>query len=329
MGNVLFGASVSTSVLSTPHDSGNLEGPVSYADLAQAIRDGDIERIRDAIAHPLADITAHEAEQHSLLHVAIDAGCSEAVQLLLAANNEYGFVNAVSPAGTALMCAARAYDIAMLHALIEAGADVNAVYDGYTALGIAAYLGHGDAVEALAHAGADVNTVHEGIPVLSLAAQAGLESAVAVLLSYGAQVDRASEATGHTALMHAAARGSRGMVQRLLAQGANVDAQNHAGDTALLICAQRRVFPAVSLLLRGGADVNLANSRGKTALMLAAEAGDIYTVKALLAFRANVLAVDHAGRTAMMLSIDKEVTQALTNAAEQATALTSRGCRGL
>jgi ankyrin repeat protein len=224
--------------------------PASYEQFASAIRDGDLAQLRALISHPMADVTVQDAEQVSLLHTAVGANCCEAIRLLLRANSEYAFLNALSPDGTAL----------------------------------------------------------------SIAAQSGLDAVVELLLSLGAQVDIPREADGDTALMGAAARGSRSIVQQLIANGANVNAQNEAGDTALMMAARRQAFPVVSLLLRSGAAVNIANYRGVTPLMAAAAAGDIYTVKALLAFGANVRGADHAGRTAMTVSGHDAVTQVLASA---------------
>jgi len=79
---------------------------------------------------------------------------------------------------------------------------------------------------------------------------------------------------GETALMVAARRGRRAVVERLLAAGAEVDAATDAGNTALMYAAARNQLEIVTLLLDRGAQASHGNQWGLTALDWARWAAD-------------------------------------------------------
>lgn len=89
----------------------------------------------------------------------------------------------------------------------------------------------------------------------------------AVLLRAGADVNvKAENNYGSTALMWAT---NPRLTKLLLAHGAAVDLQDHAGETALMHDAQIGTVGAVQALIAAGADVNARDHRGQTALGLA------------------------------------------------------------
>ena len=94
---------------------------------------------------------------------------------------------------------------------------------------------------------------------------------------------------GRTALMHAAGDlvSPPGSPQ-YVSSGNPAKNYNHDG--------------VVNALLAAGADVNASNEDGRTALMLAAAAGRAAAVKSLLRGGANVSAQDKDGKTALMLA---------------------------
>jgi len=85
------------------------------------------------------------------------------------------------------------------------------------------------------------------------------------------------------ALQDAARDGHSGMVELLLAAGADVNAKSNYGDTALHYAARGGHVDVVELLLEAGADVNAKNKNGRTALFWASFKGHAAVVELMLA----------------------------------------------
>lgn len=99
-------------------------------------------------------------------------------------------VRAAASKGQALMVAGEKGQADLVHALLEAGADVNTKRtDGRTALMLASEEGHDDCVRALLVGGADTNCATEdGWTALTLACNRGHAECVRALLEAGADV---------------------------------------------------------------------------------------------------------------------------------------------
>ncbi|MDB5013345.1 MAG: ankyrin repeat protein [Daejeonella sp.] len=92
------------------------------------------------------------------------------------------------------------------------------------------------------------------------------------LLSHGATTEIRSP-KGRTALMVACAYWcGNDMVELLIKNGADVNAQSQDGSTPLQLAAANEKLDVVLLLLKHGADANKKNMAGKTALDLATAA---------------------------------------------------------
>ncbi len=89
------------------------------------------------------------------------------------------------------------------------------------------------------------------------------------------------------------------VVQALLENGADVNAQGQSGWTALHSASRSNNYDVVQALLDKRADVNAATADGKTPLMVASSGGHIQVVKSLLAHGVNVNARDKNARTAL------------------------------
>jgi len=127
-----------------------------------------------------------------------------------------------------------------------------------------------------------------------------------------------------TDLMRDALRRDLRGVQRELAAGANVNAQDSSGFTTLMCAALRRDPEVIAILLKAGADPNLRTQRGQTALM-AASAGwaalSEETFRVLIAAGANLNTQDSVGQSALMLAArDRDGQSAMMLAAPQADA---------
>ena len=225
-----------------------------------------------------------------------------------------------------LTAAVRAGDVAGVHALVAAGADVNAPQgDGATALHWAAHRSDHETAALLIAAGADVDAANAlGATPLWLAATNGSAPLVARLLEAGADPN-VNLTMGEAPLMAAARGGSRPVVELLLTHGADPNpAERERGQTALMWAAAQRHAGVVRRLAQHGADVH-ARSRvwrqlentagntdtsgnfpmahgGSTALLFVARNGDVETARALLEADADVNDTAAAGTNALVIA---------------------------
>jgi len=106
---------------------------------------------------------------------------------------------------------------------------------------------------------------------------------------------------GTSALHWAVYRDDVGLIDRLLAAGADVNAKNDYGSTPLAEAAVVGNPTVVKKLLKAGADVNSANSDGQTALMIVARTSNVEVAKLLLSRKADINAREKwRGQTALM-----------------------------
>lgn len=125
-------------------------------------------------------------------------------------------------------------------------------------------------------------------------------------------------------LHYAAARGDTDAIERILAEGADVDMRNAAGRTPLAEAAKRGRLAAVRALLRHGAEVDVYDTQsGFTPLHLAAEGNHAAVVRRLLAAGANVDARNQWDQTPLW----QTAWQAWHGNTEVAHILVARGAR--
>jgi ankyrin repeat protein len=134
-------------------------------------------------------------------------------------------------------------------------------------------------------------------PTLFEAARDGDAVKVRDLLQAGAGANELIE-DGTTALMVAAYRGNKEIVELLVGRGAPIDAQDKDGCTALMRAAWQGHTEVVGLLINQGAAVNIQDQSGEDALMNAAQRERIDIVKMLLAAGADITQKDWRGATA-------------------------------
>jgi ankyrin repeat protein len=134
---------------------------------------------------------------------------------------------------------------------------------------------------------------------LATAAKVGDRAAVQSVLK-GMSKQQVSQ-QGTAALVWAATRGDKEMVDLLLKAGANVKAANEFGATAVYAASEQSDPSMVEKLIAAGADPNVALMSGETPLMAAATRGNVDTLKALIKGGANPNAKEESGgQTALM-----------------------------
>lgn len=103
------------------------------------------------------------------------------------------------------------------------------------------------------------------------------------------------------ALLAAAGKGDTAAVQRLLKEGANVDARDRSGRTALLLATRANKLDAARALIAAGADVNAKDGIQDSAFLYAGAEGRNEILKAILATgKADLKSTNRYGGTALI-----------------------------
>lgn len=112
---------------------------------------------------------------------------------------------------------------------------------------------------------------------------------------------------GNTALIHNAVhKAGIDCFRYLLAQGADINAQNNNGDTALLCSVRQDNIPAIKYLLEQGACSSLKDSSGQNALHISVKNRSMESVKWLVQSGMYLNSKDKNGNTALALSLSDE-----------------------
>ncbi|KJH41867.1 ankyrin repeat protein, partial [Dictyocaulus viviparus] len=123
-----------------------------------------------------------------------------------------------------------------------------------------------------------------GFTPLILAATGGHRDVVELLLNNGAQLEAQSERTKDTALSLACSGGRKDVVELLLSRGANKEHRNVSDYTPLSLAASGGYVEIVNMLLSAGAEINsrTGSKLGISPLMLAAMNGHKEATRVLL-----------------------------------------------
>lgn len=122
------------------------------------------------------------------------------------------------------------------------------------------------------------------------------------LLSEGAEVD-ARDASGSTALLVATRANHNRAARVLIEAGADVNAKDNINDSAYLYAGARGHLEILKMTLAYGADLKSTNRYGGTALIPAAERGHVATVQTLIEAGVDVDHVNKLGWTALLEAI--------------------------
>ena len=196
--------------------------------------------------------------------------------------------------------AAQARDIMAINAFLDGGINPNAQDgDGRTVLIQASARGHLDVVNALLSRGVNPNVKDKrGYTALSHAIEAMYEDVVEALLNRPDLDPNSRGLNGRPALSAYVWRDNKDRVEKLLAHGADVKAQDDDGDTALHGAGQTGNVEVIRLLLDRGAEPNAKNKQGGTPLMWAAVHGNREAADLLLSRGADASLKDIDGVTA-------------------------------
>lgn len=245
----------------------------------------------------VADRCPYDEIQHSALDIAAEKGHVGVMRALI---QHGGDAHAADPDNgtTALHFAAAFNKVDAIHVLAAARANLDAPDNvGCTPLHRACANNCCYAIAALAMYGANMNKRNnEGkAPLHQAAATPGRLGVVQLLLAAGADstLRGGSGDEEATALHHAAKAGHIDVIEVLIEAGASVDAKNSSGSTALLHAVKANKSKAVDALLEAGADVEAHLNNGSwTSLHTAAEDIHLEVVQILLKHGANVHAKD-------------------------------------
>lgn len=244
-----------------------------------------------------------------LLYAAM-AGDLETVKILLAAHAP---IDEAAPDGVTPLIAAvvKFHEDVAIH-LINSGADVKAASTGYTALHAAALTNQINVARAL--------LAHRADPNAPLTMAKRLQ-AVFVPYNPDLQTGRLNQ-VGATPFLMAAKSVDTGMMQLLLAKGADPTLTTDSRTTAMMLAAglgkrqasdmytfiryylwdEDKAIAAIKVLLDLGADINAANEFGETALHGATYHGAQKVIEFLVQRGANINAVNWADQTPMRLA---------------------------
>ncbi|XP_028982291.1 ankycorbin isoform X2 [Diachasma alloeum] len=256
-------ASTGGAVASAAPQLVNAPDAEGHTPLHLAVIAGDTQLVAVLLANG-ANVNAKDLEGHSVLHWATVCGEAECVRLVLAAGARPSTpdLRGGSPLHYAAQCC---------------GAAVTAELSVPKKVGL-------KVLHTLLEFGADVNAKDEDgrQPILWAASAGSVEAVLALVRAGGSAAACATDKDGLTALHCAASRGHARCVEALVNLcGSQPDHVDDNGCSALHYAATLGHADATALLLRLGADPNRQDRKGRTPALCAAAKGQLETLKIL------------------------------------------------
>ena len=271
------------------------EGQAEIAELLITQFHADINYLSDYGATALFFAVEHGREK--VVDVLLKHHANTSLSLRHTYSNYHNRFN-VKVGDTPLHAAIRSGRLDIVKALLINEANINTRNAlGYNALRLAAALGHAEIAELLItkfHAGINSLGVYGETALLS-AVERGREKVVDVLLKHHADTSLSLHTlnpylnvrVGDTPLHVAIKSGRRGIVERLLNKGADINTLAE-GHNALSLAAAEGHAEIVELLIRFNADINFRGGCGATPLIFAAEHGHQNVIDVLLKHHADI-----------------------------------------
>jgi ankyrin repeat protein len=172
----------------------------------------------------------------------------------------------------ALLDSMRRGDTRHIRSLLDAGADANVKDEsGWSVLMWAAVRNQYAVAELLIERGADVNAQDgRGVSVLDVANEKGSKEVAELLMKNGATAKKRSSPEEQmeldAELLKMAWKGDVGQGEKLIDNGANVDARGENGEAPMVWAIVGGNEEFVKLLVARGADVNAQDRRGRSIL---------------------------------------------------------------
>ncbi len=133
----------------------------------------------------------------------------------------------------------------------------------------------------------------------------GDQHLIKLLMGMGAN-PRATDRSGNTAVLMAAAQGNLALARKFADLGSDIDSKGGIGFTPLGIAALHGDTRMVEFLIKSGARLDTLNDNGGTALTNALEAGYSHIAEILLHAGANVDIPNRDGLTPLMLVLQAD-----------------------
>ncbi|CAH0549306.1 unnamed protein product [Brassicogethes aeneus] len=259
-----------------------------------------------------ADVNLRGSKDNATaLHDAAATGNVEIAKVLLSkdADIDAQDINEFSP----LMFAVNKNHTETAKFLINHGADVNLRSSKYnaTALHDAAATGNVEIAKVLLSKKADIDAQDiNGNSPLMFAVNKNHTETAEFLINQGANVNLRGSKDKIMALHVAAATGNVEIVNVLVSNGADIDAQDINGKSPLIYAVRKNHTETAKFLINKGADVNLRGSKDNaTALHDAAATGNVEIAKVLLSKDADIDAQDINGCSPLIFAVSKNHTE--------------------
>ena len=248
-------------------------------------------------------LSAQDETGYTALHIAVERGLLEIVNLLIKAGC---YVNVVNKVGeTALHIAVEEGHLEIVDLLIKKGCEVDVDFlNGKCTLVNAASHGNTELVKCLLKVGCNVNVINNaGETALYMAVEGGHLEIIHLLIKAGCNVN-VDFLNGKCTLVNAASHGNTELVKYLLKVGCNLNVINNAGETALHMAVEGGHLEIIHLLIKARCKVDAVNLDGRTALMIASIYNKIEIVKLLISASCNVNVSNKAGETALHMAVE-------------------------